>query len=638
MASSDFTGRRQRLLACAAVACFGLPGVLALPARAEEVPSVGDLGRLSLEELSEVQVTSVSKHNEPLSRAPAAVYVITSEDIRRSGAVNLAEALRLAPNLDVERLNTASYTVTARGFNSPESANKLLVLIDGRSVYTPLASTVFWESLGVVLADIDRIEVISGPGGTLWGANAVNGVINVITRKAGDTQGLLANTGIGGADGLASLRYGGKLGETAAFRIYGQYRSADLGGTGSLEANAPSDAAQAGFRFDNETGRDTLTLQGDIYRNSTDLLDQTLSGGNILGRWDRQLANGSTLEVQAYYDQADRSYLVAADSLKTLDLQAQQTLSFGERHKIVWGGEYRLWRSEFDSFVGLSFLQPESSLSLGNLFAQDEIELRPDLTLTLGMKLEDNSYSGLDYLPTARLAWQLSDKTLLWSAVSRAVRTPSRIDRELQGGGILAPSPDFGSEKLVAYELGYRAQPTANISLSISGFYNVYDDLRTAELSPSGGFPGQISNSLEGDTYGVEAWAKYAVTPWWRLSAGVSTLEKNLHVKAGHIDLSHMQEAGQDPPYHATLRSEMNISDRLELDGSLRGVGHVSPSNVPAYIEADARIGWRLTDALQVSIDGFNLLHAEHLEVIDPATAPARAIPRSVFLSLRWEH
>jgi iron complex outermembrane receptor protein len=625
--------RRPRRLA-GVVLALGVAGALAAPAWADEGPSVSDLGQLSLEELGEIQVSSVSKHDESLAEAPAAVYVITAEDIRRSGATSLPEALRLAPNLDVARLNTSAYTITARGFNSPESANKLLVLIDGRSVYTPLASTVFWESVGVLLSDIDRIEVVSGPGGTLWGANAVNGVINIITRKANETQGFHAEGGVGDTDRLAAVRYGGQVGGVF-LRVYGQVRRSDFGGQGFGSGEAPYTALQGGFRMDRAAGADGYTLQGDVYRNTTELIDQRFSGGDLLGRWRRDLDNGS-FELQAYYDGFRRDYLVGSEALDTFDVQGQHDFQLGERHRIVWGGEYRIWRSRFDSFVALGFADPTATLNLGNLFAQDEIALRPDLKLTLGMKLEDNSYSGLDWLPTARLAWRPDERVLLWSSVSRAVRTPSRIDRELSGGGFLGASPDFKSEVVTAYEAGFRGQPLPGLSLSVSGFYNVYDDLRTTELINNVAFPAFLGNDLGGHTYGMEAWAKYAVAPWWRLSAGLATLHKDLAVKPGVIDFSNMQEAGQDPHYHASLRSEMNLSDRLELDAQLRSVGHVEPSNVPAYVEADVRIGWRLNDEMRISLSGFNLLHSSHLEVIDPATSPVTRIPRSVFLSLTW--
>jgi len=624
---------RTLILRTCTALCIGAAALEAAPAAASEVR---DLSSLSLEELGDINVTSVSKRDEPLSRAPAAVFVITREDIRRSGAINLPEALRLAPNLDVARMNTAAYTVTARGFNSPESANKLLVLIDGRSVYTPLASTVFWESQGVVLADIERIEVISGAGGTLWGANAVNGVINVITRRADTAQGPLVVAAAGSHDDSLAMRFGARLGENAAFRVYGQARRGDFGGAGPLAADAPFNSAQGGFRIDGDAGADSFTLQGDLYRNKADLLDTRLKGENLLGRWRRALGGDSAVQLQAYYDKATRDYLVASDGLETFDVQLQHNLSLGPRHQVVWGANYRTWKSEFNSLVAFGFAQPTKTLDLASLFVQDNIDLTRGLTLTLGLKLEDNSYSGLDSLPTARLAWQPNERTLFWSSASRAVRTPSRIDRELEARPIFTPSPDFASEKLTAFELGYRGQPTPRLSLSVAAFYNLYGDLRTASLT-NGRLPLFLANDLGGNTHGLEAWGTYTVTPWWRLNFGASALKKDLKLDAGRTDLTRKQAAGQDPAYRAQLRSQMNLGDRVELDVALRTVGRVSPSNVPAYTEADVRIGYRLTDTLEVSLAGANLLHDDHLEVIDPSTAPVTAIPRTVLLTLRWE-
>ena len=626
---STWTGRTRAVVLFCAASC------IALPAAAVESQALSDLSSLSLEQLGDIQVSSVSKRTEPLSRAPAAVFVITAEDIRRSGATSLPEALRLAPNLDVVRLDTSQYSITARGFNSPESANKLLVMIDGRSIYTPLASTVFWESQGILLADIERIEVISGPGGTLWGANAVNGVINVITRNASATEGGFAQAGAGNRDGQLAFRYGAKLGENSAFRVYAQARRSDFGGTGSLRADSPMNTLQGGFRFDGGAGANTYTVQGDIYHNKADLLDTTLTGGNLLGRWRRQLSDDSAVQVQAYYDNAKRDYQVASDALQTFDLQLQHELTLGSRHEVVWGANYRVWKSEFDSLVALGFATPSKTLSLGSVFVEDDIALAPKLKLTLGMKLEDNSYSGLDYLPTARLAWQANDQTMFWTAASRAVRTPSRIDRELQGGGFAAPSPDFASETLTAFEVGYRGQPTSKLSLSVSAFYNIYDDLRTSTLT-NGRLPLMLSNDLGGDTYGIEAWGAYTVTPRWRLNFGVSALEKQLKVDPGRTDLTRLQSGGQDPKYRALLRSLFNVSDRVEFDVGVRTVGQVYPSNVPAYTEADLRVGYHITSALDLSLSGFNLLHKSHLEAIDPSTAPVTAIPRTVFVTLRW--
>jgi iron complex outermembrane receptor protein len=618
-------------------AAVGQPARAAPLATPFQVATISDLNVLSLEELSNIEVTSVSKAPERLGEAPAAIYVITREDIRRSGATSLPEALRLAPNLEVARQNAASYAITARGFNSPQSGNKLLVLIDGRSVYTPMASTVFWETLDVALADIERIEVVSGPGGTLWGANAVNGVINVITRSAADTQGAAAEVGGGDRDRNATLRFGGKLGDKADFRISALAfnRGPSLDRKRGDQTSDGARGVQGGFRVDGDAGAGSFTLQGDAYRNTVDLLDYRLTGQNLLGRWTRPLSARTSFTVQAYYDHVARRYQVADDLLRTFDVQAQMNTELGKRHRLVWGGEFRAWRSAFYSKVGIGFPKAQADLTLANGFVQDEIDLTGDLKLTLGLKLENNSYSGLDYLPNARLAWQAGPDTLLWTAVSRSVRTPSRIDRELSFPPFLLASPDFASEKLTAYEAGYRAQLLPQVSLSVSTFYNVYDDLRTTELTPSK-TAFMLQNGLRGHTYGLEAWAKYSPLPSWRLSAGVDTLTKRLVVKPGHTDLSNLQAGGQDPSYQASLRSEMNLSPAIEFDVAVRRVGLVSPSNVPAYTEADMRLGWRVKDGLELSLDGRNLLHDSHLEVINKDTAPATPIPRSVYLSLRW--
>ncbi|WP_158284636.1 TonB-dependent receptor [Azospirillum sp. TSO35-2] len=599
--------------------------------------TVEDLSTLSIEELGSVKVTSISKRPEPLSDAAAAVYVITAEDIRRSGATSLPEALRLAPNLEVARLNSAGYSVSARGFNSPEAANKLLVLVDGRSVYSPVASTVFWEAVNVPLADVERIEVVSGPGGTLWGANAVNGVVNVITRPAGATQGGLVELGYGTRERTGTLRYGTRVGDTA---LRGYITGFDRG---SSHALAPDDrttddfgGSQAGFRFDGagNGGADRYTLQGDLYRNHTDWLDTTLRGGNLLGRWTRTLDAGSSLQVQAYYDRQDRDYLVATDDLQTFDLQAQHNLTVGDRHQVVWGAQYRLWRSAFRSLVNFRFPDEQATISLGSLFAQDEIALSPGLKLTLGMKAEYNSYSGLDLLPNLRLAWRVADGHLLWTAVSRSVRTPSRVDRELSAPGLLDPAPEFRSERLTAYELGYRGQPSANSSLSLSGFYNVYDDLRTVNLT-NGGLPLMLRNDMEGTTYGVEAWARYSLTNWWTLHAGGNWLHKNLRLKPGASDLSNFQAAGQDPAYQLQLRSQMTLTPEVEFDATLRRVGRVAASNVPAYTEADLHVGWHVTPSVELALFGRNLLHARHLEGYDPSNNPPRGIGRTIYTRLR---
>ena len=644
---SGRAGARGLLAICVVLPALGVAGAAraqdqGLPvgfADASGSPHrVEDLRALSIDQLAQLEVTSVAKRPTALNETPAAIYVITGEDIRRSGATSLPEALRLAPNLEVARLNAYSWTVTARGFNSPESANKLLVLIDGRSVYEPIGSGVLWQQVTVSLENIDRIEVISGPGGTIWGANAVDGVINVIMRTGTDTLGPFLKVGGGNFERTGSFSVGGRLNADTTFRLFVNGAS-----YGKTEAALPSDLSndafrgfQGGGRLDGKRGADTYSLKGTVYHYEIADDGGSFRGGNLDGRWVHPFANGSTAEVHAYYARDDRSDPSLFEGRETFDVQAQHTFAATPRHQLIWGGEYRLWREDFVSFNAFHFETPRTNISLGAAFIQDEYALRPDLKLTLGMKLEDNSYSGLDWLPNIRLAWQASDTSMFWGAVSRAVRTPNRIERELEFTGFLAPSPNFQSEKLIAFETGWRGRPTARSTLSISAFYNIYDDLRTDEFTTlPAGFPIVLRNGAEGETYGVEAWARYELTPTWRLSAGANWLHKDLHLKPGHSDLAQLQVAGQDPPYQAQLRSEMDLSKAVELDLGLRAVGRVGNSNVPAYVEADAHIGWRVTKAVVLSLDGFNLLHERHLEVWDPSALPPRYIPRSVFARTR---
>lgn len=595
-----------------------------------------DLSNLSIEELSNLQVTSISKRPEPLAEAPAAAFVITAEDIRRSGATSVVEALRLAPNLEVAQLNAYNFSVTARGFNSPESANKLLVLVDGRSVYSPLAANVFWESVDVSLVDVERIEVVSGPGGTLWGANAVNGVVNIITRHTADTQGTLVDIAGGNVDRTITVRHGGKIGEATTYRVYaGGFDRSDTGAVSARDLTTDAfRGGKGGFRLDTAEGDESWTVQGDLYRNRTEFLNQSLYGGNLLGRWTRRLDEGSALQLQAYYDRKTRDYVVATDVLTTYDVQLQHNLAVGRRHQVVWGGEYRLWQSRFRSFSPFGFADPDATLSVGNLFVQDEVALLPSLKLTLGLKVESNSYTGVDYLPNARLAWQLHSDHMLWAAVSRAVRTPSRIDRELQAPGILAEAPSFRAETLTAYEIGYRGQPADNLSLSLSGFHNVYDDIRTTSPT-AGGLPLRLYNGLEGRSWGVEGWGTYGLTGWWRLRGGFNWLHKSFRLKPGVTDLANGQALGQDPAYQAQLRSEMNLGSGVEFDLAVRRVGRVAAAAVPSYTAVDAHVGWRATPNLELSLHGLNLLDSRHLEVNDPSTSPPRQIGRSVFARIR---
>lgn len=595
-----------------------------------------DLSELSLEELGQVEIISVSRRAEPVAQAAASVFVITAEDIRRSGAPSLPEVLRLAPNLQVQRMNAGEYAITARGFNGFETSNKLLVLIDGRSVYSPLHSGVFWDSRNLMLEDIERIEVISGPGGTLWGANAVNGVINVITRSARDTQGSLASATVGTEDAGFSLRHGSDLGEAGAWRAYvtGFARDDTFNPAGG-DATDGLWGLRAGARADWVTGLGEMSLTGDVWHiDSTEDDDYTgspidIRGAHVLGRWTRAIGGGEG-SLQAYADHMSRDGENFTETVTTGDLHLQYARLLGDRHQLVVGGGYRVQSSELTAPpTAVAFLVPvEETITLANVFIQDQIALTDDLTLTLGVKLEDSSFSGQEILPSVRLGWTRASGDLLWAAASRASRTPNRIERGLTFPGFLEPG-DFDAESLTAYEIGYRATPLPNLSFSATAFYHVYDDLRTVGVTPVTVLPLYFANGGEGETWGVEAWGAWQVNPRWRLSLGVQTLEKTLGISPGEIDASGFASQGQDPDYQVLLRSQADLTDRLEFDASLRAVGDLI--TVESYVDLDMRIGWAVTDQVELSIAGRDLLTDERVETYD---ARRRAFGRSVLATL----
>jgi iron complex outermembrane receptor protein len=590
--------------------------------------SPGDLDRLSIEDLAKIQVSSVSKTDQPLSEAAASIFVITRDDILRSGALSLPEMLRLAPNLQVAEVAGAAYAVSARGFNSG-AADKLLVLIDGRSVYTPFLNGVYWDVQRVPPEDIDRIEVISGPGAALWGANAVNGVINIVTRGAGETVGGVIEGGGGSLDQHVDGQFGAQLRPDLAVRLYGlgAWRGSDLAAAGASGQDAYS-TSQGGVRLDWTPGRDRLTLQGDLYRGGVDHSispREAFGGQNLVLRWTREGAQGSTFQVQAYYDDLWRHIpTVASDELTTYDIDIQHSFALGGRQQIVWGGGVRAETDDFPVSPGnvttplTQFFRPtRRTLVIGDLFGQDTIALASGVSLVLGLKLENDAYVGVTPLPDVRLSWKPNDAGLFWAAVSRATRAPSRLDRDFYeslGALKVLVGGDFKSEDLIAYEVGYRAQPTARLSASISLFYNDYRNLRTVEYSPGGVLPGSIQNQMEGSTYGVEAWGSFQALDWWRLSAGVSGLHKDLRFKPGSAGLGGLAIAGDDPDWQASLRSSMDLPHGLSLDMDLRGVGALPAPASPAYAELNARLAWALTRSLELSVAGANLLHERHLE------------------------
>jgi iron complex outermembrane receptor protein len=633
-------------------------------------PELGALKRLSLDELMDLEVTSVSKRPEKLSETPSAIQVVTNQDIRRSGVITLPEALRLAGNLNVAAQNSHDWNISARGFNT-DLANKLLVLIDGRTVYTPLFSGVFWDVQDYLLEDVDRIEVISGPGGTLWGANAVNGVINITTKSAKDTQGLFLEGAAGNElTGAVGARYGGKLAPGVYFRVYGKYfdRAEGVLANGA-GANDPWRMARGGFRVDAETRpEDKMTLQGDYYSgNENQVTGGTgkVRGGNILGRWTRTVSADSNVSLQLYYDRthlasprAAASATVPAgtlvDDLDTYDLDFQHHLNRGDSHRLVWGLGYRFTHNVVGNAPSVGFLPPRLDHRLFSGFVQDEIRLRPDVFLTLGTKIEHNDYTGVEWEPSGRLRWDLGPAQMVWAAVSRAVRMPSRIDRHLvQPTGLPAPfpqsiltgGPDFDSETVIAYELGHRAVLGTKATTSLSLFYNTYDRIRSTTPGPAGfpsfGFPLVFQNNLEGETYGLEFTATYQALPGWRLHASYNLLKAHLRVKPGKLDFSQALNETADPEQQFALRSSADLPGGVELDAALRWVDTLrnnngpNPGTVPDYFELDVRLGWHPTPRLELSVVGQNLLDDHHPEYGFPG--PGREeIRRSVYGKVSW--
>lgn len=633
----------NRRLASFLLGCTAIGSPASAAAAQETAASVAaqtpDLSQLSIEELAQLPVRSASKREEPLSAAPTALYLITGDDILHTAANSLPEALRLAPNLNVQQLNAHEYAISARGFNSVETANKLLVLIDGRSIYSTLHSGVFWDLRMPMLEDIDQIEVISGPGGTLYGPNAVNGVISILSREATDTIGGLVRATAGTFEQSAAMRYGVALGDSGAVRFHANWFNFDDHAQSRLGPALRDDFSgwRAGFRADFATARDHFTIQGDMFDNRIESAPGDGSeGSNLLARWGRDLSAAARLQLQAYYDHSETRYLGTFDSLETFDLETQINLRLGA-HDIVLGGGMRTTLDEFINNANGFRLNPQSRrLWIYNVFVQDRFALTPTLSLIAGVKAEETSFTGIQFLPNLRLAWHPSERTLLWAAASRAVRTPSRIDRQLEFLPLLAGG-NFQSEKLIAFEAGYRGQPTDRTALSVSLFYNLYDDIRTTEFRSGGAFPVVLANGLRGQTYGVEAWSTTQLAPWLRVNLGLSTIWKDFHEKTGHFDLAARDQLGHDPNLQLFLRAELTPVERLRFNLGLRRIGALDDGAteppINGYFEADANLSYQLSDTLELYVAGNNLLHRTHLESNDAQRA--QLAQRSVFLGTR---
>ncbi len=609
--------------------------------------SISSLKKLCLEQLVALVVNSVSRSLEKLSETASAIQVVTGDDIRRAGATSLPEALRLATNLQVAQIDSRQWAISARGFNNT-SANKLLVLMDGRTLYSPLHAAVFWDVQDTLLEDVDRIEVISGPGATQWGANAVNGVINITTKSAKDTQGLLISGG-GGAplNGFGGVRYGGTLAPNLHYRIYGKTfdRESTKFASGRDGANDWK-MNQGGLRVDwDASAVDLVTLQGDVYGGGVGppgAADVRASGRNGLGRWTRTLSDKSNFSLQWYYDHTHRVIPgTFAEDVDTYDLDFQHQFALGDAHKIIWGAGYRLFDDqEHNIYPVLAFLPAHVTRPSFNVSVQDEVTLIPDrLHVTVGAKVEHNVYTGFEFQPSARLAWLATKTQTVWSAISRAGRTPSRIDGEFFAPRdppftLLQGNPDFKSETVLAYELGWRVQPSANLFVSLAAFYHDYDRLRTSELlKPPAPYPIYLGNGQKGSTTGAEVTADYRATETWRLRAGYTQLHLRLRNKAGSTSPA-PTDTDPEPPF--SLRSSLDLPGHFEFDATYRFVARLASSRVPAYDELEARLGWAPTPALELSLVGQNLLHARHAE-FNPA-ASRQNIERSAYGKVTWRY
>ena len=636
-----------------------------------------DLTQLSIENLMNMEVSSASKKDETVLRTAAAVFIITQEDIRRSGATNLPDLLRMVPGMDVAQIDGSNWAVSSRGFNG-RLANKTLVLIDGRSLYSPDFAGVFWQIQDLMLEDIERIEVIRGPGTTLWGANAVTGVINILTKKAKDTQGGLLTAGGGMQErGFTGGRYGMSSGDNVAYRFYGNYF--DRGEYQNSRGQGVGDnweGVRMGFRVDSQlTTKDTLTVEGDAYRdaaneqtnvsgfappyNTTPLLQTTFLGGDVLGRWTRTYSPQSEFSLQIYYDNFSRDEEILSGQVQVLDIDFQDRISLGARQDLIWGGGFRTITDTSTTTTIVTFNPPSLRTNLSSAFIQDEISIVPGrLWFTPGIRFENNSYTGYNPEPSARLLWGISKNQSLWVSAAQATRTPQRSERGIQDVTMVFPGPGgsltsidlfggtgAGNESMLDFEAGYRAQITPAIFIDLTTFYDHYKDLQTIE--PGQPFPSAnpvphivvpvfYENEMHGTGYGGEFSVGWKPKERWRLDAGYSFLRHVFHLNPGSQDPAALLSAGDNPRNQFQLRSQLSLPHKTEFDTSAYFVGRLLDQSVPAYIRLDQRIGWRPNDQLEFDVIGQDLLAPRHPEFFNNSGLIPSYVTRKVFARLTW--
>jgi iron complex outermembrane receptor protein len=637
----------------------------------------GDLTQVSIEDLMNLEVTSVSKKEQKLSQVAAAIFVITPEDIRQSGATNIPDLLRMVPGMDVAQINSNTWAISARGFNF-QFASKLLVLIDGRAVYSPLFGGVNWDTQDVPLEDIERIEVIRGPGGAVWGANAVNGVINIITKKAEETPGVLV-TGGGGtqAQGFGTTQYGGKITGRTNYRVFTSYQNnnqyLDLNGQNGQDRWY---LLHSGFRVDTKLSqRDFLTTQGDVYTGKEGAIIvhailsppdnvnvqrlATLSGGNILGRWNHIFSSRCDTALQFYFDEYRRGGPDSADTRDTIDLDFQNHVLLGARQDFIWGVGYRHTVDDTEGTVDKAFVPADSTKQFFNLFVQDQITLKPNrVNLYVGTKLEDSYFTSFDLQPSVHIAWTPNAHRTFWAGISRASRTPARRDVGLDAAlaalpgpaeVVLLGNPKIKSEHVIAYEVGYRAQPTEQLSLGVTAFVNIYHNLESTEplpptldtdtVPPILVFPKLLDNKLHGTTDGVEVYLKWKPVSRWTLSPGYSFLQMHLHTESMSLDTTSVADAeGSNPGHQAQLRSHVELWRGFAWDANAYFVGRLPAQMVASYTRLDTQLTWRLRESVGLSLVGQNLLRDHHVEFNDAfQSVNSSQVKRSAYAKLTWQ-
>ena len=640
-----------------------------------------DLTQLSLEDLMNTKVTSVSKKEQSLSRTAAAIFVISAEDIRRSGATNIPDLLRMVPGVDVAQIDANTWAISVRGLNGRFS-NELLVLVDGRNVYTPSFGGVLWDTLNLPLEDIERIEVIRGPGGTIWGANAVNGVINIITKKATETQGGVVVAGGGNLDqAFGTVQYGGGLGKGTEYRVYTKYFNQDhMPGSGGSNGDDAWHLLQAGFRSDSSLSpKDTLTVQGALYSGEegspTFFLPSVLSPGyqntdqavNLSGEflqsdWNHVYSARSDTLLQVSFDRYKRDDILTEER-STFALDFQHHFAWGSRQDVVWGAGYSFSDSNSQGNFTFALNPADLSMQLFSAFLQDEVALVPDkLYLTLGTKLEHNLYTGFNLMPSARVSWTVSKRHMLWAAASQADRTPSESDVAVRAniGGLPGPggtplllafvgNPHFNDEKLIAYELGYRVEVATHLSMDLATYYSDYDHEQTSE--PAAPFfeatpspphlvvPETFQNLMHGEAHGFEVAVNWKANDRWTLSPGYAFEQIHMHLDPASQDKTSVLNAeGSSPVHGAQLRSHFDLVRGIGWDASAYFTDTLRSGNIPSYTRLDTGLTWRLAEALAMSVVGQNLVQDRHLEFLDDnGTVRATLIKRGAYAKLTWQ-